>query len=68
MTMFSFMIAFKPPEYSTQLTNEWKTYFKKSILPKLEGDFEWSQEKSGWGNLEGEDHERVYNVKLYSLG
>jgi hypothetical protein len=59
--MPSFTITFGPPEYSKQLTNEWETYFKESILPKLKGH-KWSQEKSGWGHLEYKDQARVYEV------
>jgi hypothetical protein len=61
MTMFSFMIAFEPPD-SQQFTDKWEKYFKESILPELKDDFEWSQEEFGWGNLEGKDHKRVCKV------
>jgi hypothetical protein len=61
--MFSFLIAFEPPEYSEQLTVEWKTHFKESILPQLKGRFKWSEEESGsGGHLEGEDQELVCKV------
>jgi hypothetical protein len=58
--MFSFLISFKPP--AQQLTNEWKTYFIKCILPKFKGRYKWSPKKSGGGYLKGKDHQLVCEV------
>jgi hypothetical protein len=60
--MFSFLIAFEPPEYSEQLTVEWKKHFEERILPKLKGSFKWQEESGLGGHLEGEDQELVCKV------
>lgn len=55
-TSFSVMVAFGPPNPSSDDTNAWEQYFKEAVLDKqnqhpcLKG-YTWTEEKPGWGKL-----------------
>lgn len=55
-TDFSVMVAFGPPNHSSDDTDAWEQYLKKTVLDKRNQypclkNYTWMQEKPGWGKF-----------------